>query len=79
MGRVSVGQMSAAAQRCRIVNSAPELAIRDPQASLRPPSRKAALMWWPIFPRSSKPTMPLPIASRRMLSQLAETRGERRW
>ena len=30
--RVSVGQPSAAAQRCRIVYSAPKLAIRDPQA-----------------------------------------------
>jgi hypothetical protein len=29
--RVSVGQPSAAAQRCRIVYSAPKLAIRDPQ------------------------------------------------
>jgi hypothetical protein len=31
--RVSVGQTSGAAQRCRILDSAPELAIRDPQAS----------------------------------------------
>ena len=28
--RVSVGQTSGAAQRCRILDSAPELAIRDP-------------------------------------------------
>ena len=28
---VSVGQTSGAAQRCRILDSAPELAIRDPQ------------------------------------------------
>ena len=30
--RVSVGQMSGAAQRCSILDSARELAIRDPQA-----------------------------------------------
>jgi len=33
--RVSVGQTSGAAQRCRILDSAPELAIRDPQAARR--------------------------------------------
>jgi hypothetical protein len=33
--RVSVGQPSAAAQRCRIVYSAPKLAIRDPQVRAR--------------------------------------------
>jgi hypothetical protein len=32
--RVSVGQTSGAAQRCRILDSAPELAIRNPQAQL---------------------------------------------
>jgi hypothetical protein len=34
--RVSVGQASAAAKRCRIVASAPKLAIRDPQVRIQP-------------------------------------------